>query len=117
VAHFSVSSAISFPKSAGEPKSGVPPRSLTAAGIKPSKAAIKFDEVLPLLRREEQERLYHQLTLDILMHDDPDPEFRRELLSRFDTCPCCNRWMGHNRPPSGDSDPPYRRQSTFDFKK
>ena len=31
--HFSVSSAMSFPKSAGEPKSGVPPRSASLAFI------------------------------------------------------------------------------------
>jgi hypothetical protein len=33
LAHFSVSSAMSFPKSAGEPKSGVPPRSASLAFI------------------------------------------------------------------------------------
>src|SRR5262249_47960346 len=33
LAHFSVSSAMSFPKSAGEPKSGVPPRSASPAFI------------------------------------------------------------------------------------
>jgi hypothetical protein len=46
-----------------------------------------------------------------------DPVHRRELLSKMETCPCCDRWLGHNRPPADiiADDPPYRRQPSFDF--
>jgi hypothetical protein len=35
----------------------------------------------------------------------------------MDSCPCCNRWLGHNQPPGDDDAPPYRRQSSFDFER
>jgi hypothetical protein len=75
----------------------------------------RIDKLFPQLTLEECEELHRWLTLHILMHDDPDPEFRRELLKQFDTCPCCQTWLGHNRPPADDDDPPPRRQTSFDF--
>jgi hypothetical protein len=47
------------------------------------------------------------------------PEFRRELLKEFDSCPCCQNWLGHNRPPADAyNEPDYtRRQTSFDFKR
>ena len=86
-----------------------------AKGIEPSKGLLKDCELMSELTRDELKQVFDWLTLYILMHDDPDPEFRRELLSKFDTCPCCQHWLGHNKPPTDDDDPPYRRQTSFDF--
>src|SRR5262245_42736838 len=51
LAHFSVSSAMSFPKSAGEPKSGVPPRSASLAFILGSARAALLVALTTLQRR------------------------------------------------------------------
>jgi hypothetical protein len=91
---------------------------LRARGEKLSKAAIAFEQSLPMeLTRKQAE----ELRLRILML--ADPEERREMLRDYDTCPCCNRWLGHNRPPADGnllhgttkSRPPRRRQTSFDF--
>jgi hypothetical protein len=37
------------------------------------------------------------------------PEGRREMLAEMESCPCCQHWLGHNRPP-GDAP-----QASFDF--
>jgi hypothetical protein len=87
--------------------------SFREGNLKVSKAIISFDKLLPQLTLEEIHELRRKLAIYILVHDDPDPEFRRELLSQFDSCPCCQTWLGHNRPP--DDDPSMRRQSAFDF--
>jgi hypothetical protein len=58
-----------------------------------------IDEHLPHATYEEIQKVKRELAIYILTHDDPDPEFRRELLAEFDTCPCCQSWLGHNRPP------------------
>jgi hypothetical protein len=52
-----------------------------------------------------------------LMDPNLDPEFRHEILSKMDTCPCCQRWLGHNNPPAdaGELKTSYRRQHAFDF--
>jgi hypothetical protein len=66
-----------------------------SAGRKPSKAWLTIGKMLeqaPLLLTQEQVR---KLQLAIL--NEADPEERRELLSESETCPCCGRWMGHNR--------------------
>jgi hypothetical protein len=87
-----------------------------------TKRDIALDKDMTELTFEEGREVFRRLALYILMNDDPDPEFRRELLSQFDSCPCCQTWLGHNRPPdespptSGDSNPP-RRQTSFDFKR
>jgi hypothetical protein len=87
---------------------------LAAAGItKPSKAAIKFDESLLELSDDEMRKLYKRLTISLLA--DSTPEERREILAGMDTCPCCDRWLGHNNPPADDGDSAYRRQPSFDF--
>jgi hypothetical protein len=88
---------------------------LCPEGTKPNRAVIRLDEEMTLLTRDELEKLYHWLTIDLLADPDTDPEWRREILSTLDVCPCCERWMGHNRPPADDGDPPYRRQASFDF--
>jgi hypothetical protein len=88
--------------------------SLKAKGLKVSKAAIQLDKELPLLTRDELEKVYNRLTLDALSDPETTPAERRELLSKLDVCPCCQRWLGHNRPPE-DDEPPHRRQPSFDF--
>jgi hypothetical protein len=88
-----------------------------AKGLKISKALISFDKLMPQLTIEEIERVRRELAILMLTRDDDlDPELRRELLSEFDTCPCCQTWLGHNRPPADDDDAP-RRQTSFDFER
>jgi hypothetical protein len=92
---------------------------IIAQGRKPSKTARLVDENLPFLTRDELDKVRDWIARDALMRPDTDPEWRRQLLSEMDVCPCCERWLGHNKPPAddGDSDPPYRRQPSFDFKR
>jgi hypothetical protein len=92
--------------------------SLRAKGIiKVSRASIQIDKLLPLLTRREIEKLKDRMDFEALADPDTDPECRREILSTMDVCPCCQRWMGHNNPPADDGDPPYRRQTSFAFKR
>lgn len=86
---------------------------LTAAGIKPSRAAIKCDELLPELSGDDLRKLYHRATIELLA--EATPEERREMLATMETCPCCDRWLGHNKPPDDDNGLRYRRQGSFDF--
>ena len=79
------------------------------------KDAEKMDLLLPQLTWEELEKLRHWMRIDLLAN--ATPEQRHEMLSTMDTCPCCDRWLGHNKPPANDADDvaPYRRQSSFKF--
>jgi hypothetical protein len=95
---------------------------LTAKGIKPSKAAIQIDKEMPLATLDDLKKLHHWMLIEELAN--ADPQQRRELLSKMDTCPCCDRWLGHNQPPADDGAPAepvknthraYRRQPSFDF--
>jgi hypothetical protein len=86
---------------------------LKVADRKPSKAVVQLDKLLPLLTDDDLENLHREITIRQLV--DADPVQRRELLSGVEVCPCCDRWLGHNRPPAEDSDPPYRRQTSFDL--
>jgi hypothetical protein len=79
-------------------------------GITPSIRSV--DKLMPQLTRDELSELRRRLAISILVNDDPDPEFRRELLKEFDSCPCCQHWLGHNRPAADD-----RRQPSFDFER
>jgi hypothetical protein len=90
---------------------------LQAKGIKPSKAAIRLDAELPEWTRDELKELYDRLSRDALMDPDTDQEWRRELLSTMNKCPCCDRWLGHNKPSAdaGESEQPYRRQDSCKF--
>jgi hypothetical protein len=83
---------------------------VTAKGLKPSKALVRIDELMPLLTREELEKLRLDLILDEIHRKGP-----REALAGMDTCPFCERFMGHNNPPADDRS--YRRQTSFDFKR
>jgi hypothetical protein len=84
-----------------------------AKGLKVPRVLISIDKLMPQLTPEEIEKLLRWMILDELVHHDPDPETRRRLLSKFDTCPCCQNWLGHNRPPADDGDP----QSSFGFER
>jgi hypothetical protein len=75
-------------------------------GLKITPAIRSMDNLIPQLTCAEVQEYKRELAIYILIHDDPDPEFRRELLSSFETCPCCQQWLGHNRPP---------RQGSFEF--
>jgi len=88
---------------------------LISMGEKPTKAAMAFDKLLPLLTREDLKKLCDEIAWVELRNPDTEPEVRRELLSRWDACPCCGRWLGHNNLPADNDDPPYRRQPSFDF--
>jgi hypothetical protein len=67
-----------------------------AAGIKPSKAARRVAQLAPELTRDEWKDLYEWLTREMLIDGSPDE--RREVLATLETCPCCDRWLGQNRP-------------------
>jgi hypothetical protein len=90
---------------------------MTKNGRKPSNIRVirSIDKLFPQLTLEECEQLDHWLTRYMLMEHDLDPEMRRKLLSKFDSCPCCQSWLGHNRPPAHEGDLPPRRQKSFDF--
>jgi hypothetical protein len=75
---------------------------MKAKGSKITKAHIRIDELMPLLTPDEIHKLHTWMTFQELADPDTDPEYRRELLSRFDKCPCCDRWLGHNKPPADD---------------
>jgi hypothetical protein len=81
-------------------------------GMKVSKPIISIDKLMPRLSQEEVHKLHRELAIHMLLNDDLEPALRRELLKQFDTCPCCQTWLGHNRPPADD---PARRQTSFDF--
>jgi hypothetical protein len=87
---------------------------LRAKGIKPSKACMKFCELMSEETRDGLREVSDHLMMLMLL--DGSPEDRREVLSTMDTCPCCDRWLGHNKPPADDDGPP-RRQTSFDFKR
>jgi hypothetical protein len=84
---------------------------------KPSniKTIRRVDELMPQLTRDELKQVFDWITLELLFSPDTTPEERCEILSAMDECPCCKRWLGHNRPPADDNDQPYRRQRSFEF--
>ena len=83
--------------------------------IRPTIRAI--DKLMPQLSRAELIELRYWVVRHQLMDPNTDPELRRELLSRFEKCPCCDRWLGHNNPPAdaGEFEPTFRRQPAFNF--
>jgi hypothetical protein len=58
---------------------------------------------MPQLSWDDLQKLLHWMTFEELADPETDPEHRRELLSRFNKCPCCDRWLGHNKPPTDDT--------------
>jgi hypothetical protein len=78
-----------------------------AIGSTITRTHIKIDELMPQLTPEELKELSDWMTLELLRDPETTPEHRRELLGRFEKCPCCDRWLGHNNPPS-DTDEPER---------
>jgi hypothetical protein len=86
-------------------------------GKKVTQAIRSVDDLMTQLTRDELKQLHERLTREALMDPDTDPQDRHEILSRMDVCPCCQRWLGHNNPPSDadESEPPLRRQRAFDF--
>jgi hypothetical protein len=91
--------------------------SFKANGREVTRTLIRIDELMPQLTCAEVKKLLYWMTFEELADPDTDPERRRELLSRMDKCPCCDRWLGHNNPPAdaGEPEPPYRRQGFFKF--
>ena len=85
-------------------------------GLKVSKTIISIDKLMPKLTDEDIHTLHREVALYMLTHNDLDPEYRRYLLKQFDSCPCCQTWLGHNNPPADDEpEPPYRQQTSFKF--
>lgn len=86
---------------------------MTKDGRKPSNVHVvkSLDKLFPQATLEECNKIYEWLVRYMLMNHDLEPEERRELLSHFDSCPCCEHWLGHNNPPPDDDDP----QSSFGF--
>jgi hypothetical protein len=71
-------------------------------GLKLSKPITQIDKLLPPLSDADLRQLLRWM--DLMPFADADPERRRELLSERDVCPCCDRWLGHNRPPRVDDE-------------
>ena len=71
--------------------------------------------LLPQLTNAELEQL--KLALLAQAMERGDAELCREFLSNIDACPCCGRWMGHNRPPADDEGEPTppTKQASFEF--
>ena len=88
-----------------------------AKGWKPTRAIIAIDKLMPFLTQAEIEKLRLHMTLDDFNDPNLAPERRRELLDKMDVCPCCQRWLGHNRPPADDDggDPQHWRQASLNF--
>jgi hypothetical protein len=75
-----------------------------AQGREVTKTLIRIDELMPQLTCEELKKLKHWMTFEILADSDTSSEARRELLNEFDRCPCCEQWLGHNKPPASVKD-------------
>jgi hypothetical protein len=74
------------------------------------------DKLMPLLTRDELERVSRWMTMSLLSDPETTAEKRREILAGMDECPCCLHWLGHNNPPADDViDQPYRRQGSLKF--
>jgi hypothetical protein len=75
-----------------------------------------LEEITPIQRERCERELTREQVRQWMMQllAEAGPEERREMISSLNTCPCCERWMGHNHPPD---DPPFRVQKSFDFKK
>jgi hypothetical protein len=83
-----------------------------AADKPPPKHIVEMDKLLPQLTEEELRKVFHELDMLLLMDPETPPDLRREILARFERCPCCERWLGHNRPPADDGEP---AQAAFEF--
>ena len=69
--------------------------------------------LLPQLTNAELEQVKLALLAEAMKHGDAD--LRREFLSNVDACPCCGRWMGHNRPPADNKGEPPPPTEQFEF--
>jgi hypothetical protein len=63
----------------------------------PAEPPSKVDKLLPQLTREELEKLRRHVLIEETV-EATTPERRRQLLSKMEVCPCCDRWLGHNKP-------------------
>ena len=66
-----------------------------------SRTAKTIANLTPKLTRAELEELMLWATLDELA--SADPKKRHEILSKLGTCPCCDRWVGHNNAPPDET--------------
>src|SRR5712691_10685190 len=62
-------------------------------GRKITKPIISSDKLMPQLTLEEIHKRHRELAIHMLLNDDLDSAERRELLSEFDSCPCCQHWL------------------------
>ena len=68
---------------------------------KVSRAAQSISKLMPQLTHDQYHEFWRWAIIEELT--TADPERRRELLHKFDACPCCGGWLGHNGPPTDDS--------------
>ena len=88
---------------------------MTAPERRSQKNYVECLTLLPQLTHAELEQV--KLALLAQAMERGDAELCREFLSNVDACPCCGRWMGHNRPPADDEGdpPPPAKQVSFEF--
>jgi hypothetical protein len=65
------------------------------------------------LTHAEFDEFWRWANLEELVHENPTPERRRLLLSTMDTCPCCQRWLGHNNPPADTDDVEQKKKKNW----
>jgi hypothetical protein len=84
---------------------------MRADGIEPTKPHLEIFELVAEMTPDELEEFHEWLTWQVLQ--ESTAQERREILSKMDTCPCCERWLGHNRPPADNT----LRQKSFDLER
>jgi hypothetical protein len=78
-------------------------------------AYLKCLELLPQLTDAEKEQVRLELITEAMRRGETD--LLHEMLDGVAECPCCQRWLGHNRPPANEGNPPTTKakQTTFGF--
>jgi hypothetical protein len=79
--------------------------SFKAKGLPIRRQIVAIDKTLTLLTRADLKKARDWIRFNLLADPETGPDERRELLADLDTCPCCQRWLGHNQPPADDGEP------------
>lgn len=78
------------------------------------RAYLECLEILPRLTDAEKEQVRFAILTNAMETGDTD--LVTDILSGMAECPCCKRWLGHNRPPDDDSPSPTKaKQTSFEF--
>jgi hypothetical protein len=87
---------------------------MTKAERRHRQAYVECLEILPQLTDAELERVKLALLTEAM--ERGDTELIHDMLSGMAECPCCKRWLGHNRPPADDGPSPTKaKQTSFEF--